>query len=244
MKFNSNNTSPETPKTAAILLAGGKSIRMGLKDKNLEKLGEIPVLYHSLSTLNSSSEIHSIIVVVPKDKIRAYEEKIFAGKFTKVHRVCAGGHSRQASVNAALNFVQPIKWILIHDAARPFISKQMISDGIAAVKDTGAATAAIAMTDTLKLSEDDGSSIKHTIQRETIWAAQTPQIFSFDILKKAHENPTASDFTDDSSLIESQGVKVKMFPGSKINLKITSPADLQLASAILYSFNPSNQRIK
>jgi len=238
MMLKSNNHNSKTPNTSAILLAGGTSNRMGSNDKILSTLGEIPVLFHSLETLNSSPEIHSIIIVVPKDKILAYQEKIPNDKFPKIQKICEGGNSRQESVQAGLNFVQSVKWVLIHDAARPFISQHMISEATEAVKDTGAATAAIPMTDTLKLSEDAGLSVKLTIQREKIWAAQTPQIFSVDMLKKAHANPPISDFSDDSSLIEASGIKVKIFSGSTQNIKITFPADLKIAEAIFKSLNP------
>tara|TARA_B100001123_G_scaffold364605_1_gene423083 strand:- start:21 stop:755 length:735 start_codon:yes stop_codon:yes gene_type:complete len=229
-------------KTCAVLLAGGSGNRMGAEDKILSTLGKIPVLFHSLEALNSSSNIYSIIVVVPKDKILSYTKRINDGNFKKVQKICVGGNSRQASVRAGLRFVQSEGWVLIHDAARPFITHQMISDATQAVKETGAATAAIPMTDTLKLSEDGGLSVKLTIQREKIWAAQTPQIFSVDIIKQAHKKPPISDFSDDSSLIEALGTKVKIFSGSTNNIKITFPNDLKVASYILDSIKDSNNR--
>ena len=241
MSLNSIDFNHETQNTTAILLAGGKSSRMGSTNKIFIKLGNIPVLLHSLYTLNSSQEINSIIVVVPKEKLHSSKKLISIEKFQKVKMICAGGDSRQSSVDAALSHVPSCKWVLIHDAARPFISKNMISNGISAAKDTGAATAAIPITDTLKLSEDNGLSVKHTISKENIWAAQTPQIFSLDILKRGYENPL-EEFSDDASLIESLGLKVKIFFGCKKNIKITFPSDLSIASAILDSSNNKQHR--
>ena len=123
------------------------------------------------------------------------------------------------------------EWIIIHDGARPFLSEELIGEGLEAVRETGAAIAAVPVKDTMKISSSDGF-IEETLPRQQFWAAQTPQVFRSDIITAAYSQ-VEDEVTDDASLVERSGHKVMLYRGSWDNIKITTPEDLILAEAIL-----------
>jgi len=157
--------------------------------------------------------------------------KLVAEKgWSKVTEVCLGGVRRQDSVREGLNKLKGCDWVVIHDGARPFLTLDLIRDGLKAGQVTGAAVVAVPVKDTIKLG-DGGMMVKTTLNRQALWAVQTPQTFRFDIITKAHEQITA-DVTDDASMVEQLGYKVKLYMGSYDNIKITTPEDLALAEVI------------
>jgi 2-C-methyl-D-erythritol 4-phosphate cytidylyltransferase len=147
-----------------------------------------------------------------------------------VVEICAGGKRRQDSVRQGLNELDDCDWIIIHDAARPFLTADLIDDGLEAVQTTGAAVAAVPIKDTVKLGGSD-MMVSRTLNREELWAVQTPQIFRFDIIAEAHEQ-VKEDVTDDASMVEQLGRKVRLYMGSYNNIKITTLEDLALAELI------------
>ena len=134
-------------------------------------------------------------------------------------------------LNNELRRLSDCKWVAIHDGARPLVTNRLITDGLKAAQHSGAAVPAIPVKDTIK-DADKGAFIQKTLPRERLWAAQTPQIFRFDIINEAYAK-ISSDVTDDASMVEALGYKVKIFPGSTTNIKVTTPEDLIIAEAIL-----------
>ena len=121
-------------------------------------------------------------------------------------------------------------WVMIHDGARPFLTTDLIGEGLEAAEKTGAAVAAVPVTDTIKLADDNGLVV-NTLQRDELWAAQTPQIFRFDIIAQAYKELTA-EVTDDAAVVEQLGYRVKLYMGDYNNIKVTTPQDLALAKVI------------
>jgi len=121
-------------------------------------------------------------------------------------------------------------WVIIHDGARPFLTLDLIQNGLEAVRETGAAIAAVPVKDTIKLADDMGL-ITEPLQRNKLWVVQTPQIFSFDVINKAYQEFT-TEVTDDAAAVERLGYKVKLYPGDYNNIKVTTPEDLALANII------------
>ena len=151
--------------------------------------------------------------------------------FDKVRRVCGGGPRRQDSVRLGVEALGPCQWVAVHDGARPLITPDLILRGLEAAGDTGAAVPALPLADTVKEAGPD-TMVLRTLDRSRLWAVQTPQIFRYDLLLRAHQEVTA-DATDDAAMLEALGLPVRIFPGSRLNLKIATPEDLTLAEAIL-----------
>jgi 2-C-methyl-D-erythritol 4-phosphate cytidylyltransferase len=221
---------------SAIILAAGKGIRMkGSMRKQYLDLSGQPVLAHSIMAVDSCSLIEEIILVVPKEDVEYCQNKILSlldlkNQINLIH----GGDRRQDSVYNGLQAVtQPTETIVIHDGARPFIHSEELKECILASKKFGACILATPASDTLKRVYKSGL-IETTISRENIWLAQTPQVFQFDLILKAHETARRDGYTgtDDASLVERLGEDVKIINGGRYNIKITKNEDLAIAKAI------------
>jgi len=133
-------------------------------------------------------------------------------------------------VRSGLEAVGAGEWVLIHDAARPFLTDRLIEEGLQAAAETGAASTAIEVKDTIKQVDESGIVVR-TLQRSKLRATQTPQVFRADLLKKAYEL-SSGEFTDDAGVVERAGYRVKLYPGDYENIKITTPDDMVLAEII------------
>jgi 2-C-methyl-D-erythritol 4-phosphate cytidylyltransferase len=149
----------------------------------------------------------------------------------KVRDICLGGKKRQDSVVEGLKRIKEAEWVVIHDGARPLVTIDLIERGLDAAKETGAAAAAIPVTDTIKFIRDS-DIVRQTLPRENLRAAQTPQVFRIDVIKNTYKF-TGGDVTDDAALVEKAGYKVKLFAGSYDNIKITRQEDLAIAEALM-----------
>ncbi|MHC1578593.1 MAG: 2-C-methyl-D-erythritol 4-phosphate cytidylyltransferase, partial [Dehalococcoidia bacterium] len=129
-------------------------------------------------------------------------------------------------------------WVVIHDGARPFLTLELIDDGLKIAREIGAAIAAVPVKDTIKLANDE-KLIRKTIKRDKLWVAQTPQIFRFDTISEAYENLTRAT-TDDATAVECLGNKVKLYMGNYRNIKVTTPEDLALARIIAREWKQKN----
>ncbi|MCX8126155.1 MAG: 2-C-methyl-D-erythritol 4-phosphate cytidylyltransferase [Dehalococcoidia bacterium] len=219
-------------KAAAIVVAAGQSQRMEGTDKILASLGGRPVITWSLDALETCPSIGQIVLVLNSNNLPAGQELMASKRWPKLSGVCLGGIRRQDSVKAGLALVKDFSWVVVHDGARPFISSRLIEGVLEAAHDTGAAIAAIPARDTIKLARKKDATVSRTIPRERVWLAQTPQVFSYNIIRRAYEIETG-DVTDDASLVERLGIKVKLYYGSHWNIKITTPEDLELARVIM-----------
>jgi 2-C-methyl-D-erythritol 4-phosphate cytidylyltransferase len=219
-------------KLGVVIVAAGASKRMAGINKLFASLRGKPLLAWSVDTCQGYSLIQQIVLVLnDKDLARGRKLKEERG-WSKV-TLCLGGARRQDSVREGLRRIEGCDWVMIHDGARPFLTLNLIKDGLKIVEEVGAAVAAVPVKDTVKLAGYE-RLIEETLQRDKLWAAQTPQIFSFDMITKAYEN-LATEITDDSTAVERLGYKVKLYMGDHKNMKVTTPEDLALARIIAKS---------
>lgn len=223
---------------SAIIVAAGKGVRMNDKlRKQYLLLAGHPILAYSLMAFDSCDLIDCIILVVPQKDIDYCWKNIVAPlKLCKKIDLVPGGEKRQDSVYNGLMAADKdaAEIVVIHDGVRPFVSQKQAAACIAGAKEYGACILGIPIDDTLKQVNTSGF-ICSTLKRDDILLAQTPQAFQYDLIIKAHENAKRKGFacTDDASLVEILGGKVKIVYGSKRNIKITSREDLIFATALL-----------
>lgn len=227
-----------TRMTSAPDLKGKKPVAT----KQFTELGGVPILIRTLRQFVSSPEVAEIYVALRGNEIagfRARLEKEANDILQKSIHLVEGGDHRQHSVANAVNSVSAADddIILVHDAVRPFITEEIIHEVIRAAQKYGAAIAGLPAVDTVKQVERtaDGARITATLPRERVVLAQTPQGFRYDVLKKAFDEAAADGFTgtDEASLVERSGHAVAVVMGSPRNIKITAPADMELAESFL-----------
>lgn len=219
------------PRLGAIIVAAGKSERMGGVDKIFAPLAGKTLLEWPVDTCQKCQLIQQIVIVLNKDKLKMGQELAKRKNWSKVTAICAGGHQRQDSVKEGLGRLSSCNWVMVHDGARPFLTTDLIQRGIeTATENKGAAIAAIPVKDTIKLA-NDVMAVVETLPRSLLWAAQTPQIFSFELITRAYETLTC-EVTDDASAIERLGHSVKIYFGSYSNIKINTPEDLLTAEVL------------
>lgn len=224
------------PVPAVILAAGAGSRMKGSVRKQYLLLGDCPVLVHTLNIFGACNSIGDIFLVIPEKDVSFCSNRILPRcRFSGRVRLVPGGAERQNSVYNGISAVKTDEeMIVIHDGVRPLISVDTIEKCLEASKETGAAIVGIPASDTLKRADQNGL-VAATLNRESIWLAQTPQCFRLDLLKKAYESAFKENYigTDDASLIERIGIRVRIVPGSPYNIKITTYDDLVLARAII-----------
>jgi 2-C-methyl-D-erythritol 4-phosphate cytidylyltransferase len=220
----------DNQKVGAIIAAAGKGERMGGVDKMLVALAGRPVLARVVGIFQESALIDQIVVVLGEHNLEPGKKLLAENNFVKVTDVCPGGRRRQDSVACGLSHLKDCHWVVVHDGARPLLTADLIEAGLEAAKETGAAVAAVPVADTIKLAGDDGF-VLGTPPRANLQAAQTPQVFRSDIITVAYAQP-AVEATDDASLVEKLGYRVKLFMGSYDNIKLTTPSDLALAEVL------------
>ncbi len=211
-------------------MAAGEGWRMGGVDKVFALLGGAPVLSRVIDTFQECNLIDQIVIVLSQEKLAQGRELVNRHDWSKVTDVCAGGKRRQDSVLAGLAWLSHCQWVVIHDGARPLVTVDLIQHGLAAARETGAAVAVMPVSDTIKVAGDD-RLVRETLPRQNLWAVQTPQVFCLDIISAVYQRVN-DDVTDDASLVERLGYKVKLYPGSYDNIKITTPNDLTLAEIL------------
>lgn len=218
-------------KAAAIIAAGGSSARMEGVDKLFAVIAGKPLLAHTVAAFEENPAVSEIVVVCSEDNVDKCRGLQSEFNWDKVSDIVAGGKRRQDSVYNGLQALGETDWVLVHDGARPLVNADIINRGLAAAETTGAAIAAVPVKDTIKLAEAD-LTIMGTPPRENLWAAQTPQVFRRDILKRAFA-AGPPEVSDDAALVERLGIKVKLFHGSYDNIKVTTPSDLKLTEILL-----------
>jgi len=215
----------------AIIAAAGRGRRFGEGDKLFAPLAGRPVIGHTLMAFEVCRAVDTVVLVLAEENLERGCHLVDAAGFDKVVVICPGGPRRQDSVRLGLEALPECRWVVVHDGARPLVTANLIEAGLAAAAETGAAIAAVPLADTLKEVANDGL-IRRTLDRGNLWAAQTPQVFDYDLLWEAHRQ-AQSEATDDAGLVEALGRRVKVFPGSARNLKVTTTADLALAQALV-----------
>ncbi|MCH8206583.1 MAG: 2-C-methyl-D-erythritol 4-phosphate cytidylyltransferase [Chloroflexi bacterium] len=202
-------------------------------DKIFTPLLKRPLISYSLSVMNDSPQVSSIVLVVSPKSLERGRRLVRSQRWAKLRDVCAGGERRQDSVRMGLERLPECEWVIVHDGARPLLEAGMICTGLRAARTTGAAVAAVPVKDTIKMADAD-DVVTQTIERDRLWAVQTPQVFRRKLLVEAHRSIT-QDVTDDASMAELMGASVKVFMGSYDNLKVTTPDDLTMARSVLAS---------
>jgi 2-C-methyl-D-erythritol 4-phosphate cytidylyltransferase len=218
-------------KVCAIIVAAGDSQRMNGVDKIMASLGGKPVLAWSIEALQRSPQVDRIVLVNSQKNQGPVQCLVDENNLSNVADICLGGARSQDSVAAGLKVLGECEWVIIHDGARPLLTQDLIERGLEAARETGAAVAAVPVTDTIKLAGSDQIVIE-TPPRANLWAVQTPQVFRFAIIKEAYEQ-ALGEVTDDAMLVEQTGVKVKLYQGSYDNIKITTPRDLAIAELLI-----------
>jgi 2-C-methyl-D-erythritol 4-phosphate cytidylyltransferase len=225
-----------------IIAAGGIGSRMGLgQSKQLHHLAGKPVLAHTILIFDQISQVRDIIVAIDAADIEQFQSEVAEGYgFTRLREAVAGGSSRVESVKNALAVMAPeLDTVLIHDGARPLFVPELLKQGMTEfTRETcDGIVFGLPVTDTIKETRADGKLIAGTPDRGRLWQAQTPQVFSREAIEEAYKAPTEvlTRATDDSFLVERAGGVVKMVAGSRENIKLTEPADLVIAEAILKS---------
>ncbi len=219
-----------------IIVAAGKSTRVGQNvDKSFLSLGAKPVVVYSLLAFEKCPVIDQVVLVVRKERVESARCVVKMFGCTKVLKIIAGGATRQASVLKGLDAAgEESEVVAVHDGSRPCVTSELISDTIKSAKKYGSGIAATKVTDTVK-SAHKGMVISGTIDREKLWAAQTPQAFSRELLLKGMKAARKKklEVTDDASAVELVSNNVRLVASSPSNIKITSPDDLVLAAALM-----------
>ncbi|MBR2773964.1 MAG: 2-C-methyl-D-erythritol 4-phosphate cytidylyltransferase [Selenomonadaceae bacterium] len=220
----------------AVFPAAGSSKRMGGGvNKNLLELAGESVLLRTLKTFSKVERINFLIVVVAAHEVETVEGLLRGSKGLKPWQVTIGGSERQYSIANGLKLLpDDAQIVLVHDAARPLVTVQTINDVIDAAEQFGGAIAAIPEKNTIKVIDAQGF-VKHTPPRAELVSVLTPQGFRREILLRAYDKAAEENFlgTDDSSLVERLGVRVKVVAGGYQNIKITTPEDIRIAETFL-----------
>lgn len=219
-----------------LIVAAGRGYRLGgpLPKQYLQLAGQ-PILRHTIQALTRHKQIDAVQVLIHPDDQTLYDEA--TSGLEKLLQVRFGGKERQDSVRLGLEAIGGLNPdnVLIHDAVRPFIAQETISEVLAVLARGAAAIVGVPLADTLKRVEN--GVITGTVSRAGLWRAQTPQGFRYQDILQAHRHALRiapeTDFTDDAMIAEHAGLRVEMVPGSEDNFKITTAADLARAEAML-----------
>jgi 2-C-methyl-D-erythritol 4-phosphate cytidylyltransferase len=217
----------------AIIVAGGSGTRMGSSiPKQFLPIGGLPILMHTLSLFNSFLPAPSIILVLPQGEFAQWDLLCEQHNFSLSYTLVAGGQTRFHSVQNGLKAIKGDGLVAIHDGVRPFVSKVVIENCLKTAAQWGSAIPAIQPHESIREGSPESSI---GINRNSIWLVQTPQVFDGKILRKIYRSEWNNSFTDDASVAEWNGLKIRMVEGNPENIKITSPYDLIVGEAILKS---------
>jgi 2-C-methyl-D-erythritol 4-phosphate cytidylyltransferase len=215
---------------AAIIVASGSSRRMGF-DKLAAEIRGAPVLARTVRAFMAAKEITRVIVVCPVERFRLLNNLDCTKPLDRVD----GGAQRQDSVANGLALLGPEDLLVaVHDGARPLVRPESIDECVAAARQYGAATLARALTDTIKKADTEGFA-RYSVDRSGLWAMETPQAFRTSLLRRAYAAVAEKylTVTDEVSAVEAMGISTKLVTSPFPNLKITVPADIHLAAALL-----------
>lgn len=223
-------------KVIAIVPAAGAGKRFGF-NKTFYSLIDVPLIIWPLRVLEAVDQIEEIIPVLKESDMEEGVELFERFNLSKIKRVAPGGKERQDSVYNALKLIKDKKsLVLIHDGARPLIDRDLITDTIRSLRDYDGAITGVPVKDTIKEVRPSGEDyiVIRTLNRETLWAIQTPQVFRYEILMKAYEEAVNKGFysTDDAALVERIGGRIKVIMGRYDNIKVTTPEDVAVIEGL------------
>ena len=216
-----------------IIVAGGSGTRMGRNiPKQFIELNGKPILMHSILAFYNYDNSINIIVALPKDQISFWEKLCIQYSFSNNHKVVEGGQTRFHSVKNALSFITN-GLVAIHDGVRPLVSQKTIENAFSLAKEKGNAIPTIGITESIRIEHN---GINKVIDRDSVKIIQTPQIFTFELIRNAYKQEFSKKFTDDASVLESIGEAIHLSSGNQENIKITTSFDLIIAEAIIKNF--------
>lgn len=225
-------------KHVAIVLAAGKGSRMKSDvPKQYLEIDNRPVLYYSLAVMEASF-VDEVILVTGADQLEYCQNEIVKKYgFSKVKKVVSGGAERYLSVYQGLLACEAADYVYIHDGARPFLTERILETAKSCVLEHKACAAGMPVKDTIKIVDEDGFAVQ-TPQRNLVWQVQTPQVFSYEVVRRAYDKllelEVTPAVTDDTMVVESMlDVPVKMFEACYENIKITTPEDLSVAEVFV-----------
>lgn len=223
------------PFVSAVIVCAGSASRMGGVDKLFLPIGNSTVLERSVTAFEKAESIGEIVIVTKSESMEVVRKLVDDCGMIKVSCIIAGGSTRQQSVQKGVAACSAsADYFAVHDGARPLVTPQVINSTIADAVRYGASTAAVKVKDTVKLAGPKGL-IKETLDRDFLYAIQTPQVFRRDLYKQgiAGAAEQGGDYTDDCQLLEAAGIPVFLSQGSYDNIKITTPEDISVAEALL-----------
>ena len=221
------------PECSAVVVAAGASARMGF-DKVLAEVGGVPVIVRCLEAFQQAPSVTEVVVVTRENLVPDVARLCQEFGLTKVTKVIRGGESRTQSARmGTLECDKKARLIAIHDGARPFVTVQVIEDAIAQAAVIGAAAPAVPVKDTVKAAH--GGIVERTLERESLYAIQTPQVFDGDLIRAALQKALedGAQITDDCAAVERLGMKVVLTAGDERNIKLTTPTDLLIGEAFV-----------
>lgn len=222
-----------------IFACGGSGTRMGAGiPKQFLRLADRTVLQLSIERMMEAMPGIGIVLALPSNYREYWLEECRSMKFDVRQRIVDGGLTRFHSVKNALEKVPDDALVAVHDAVRPFADREMVRALFQAAEESGAAIPVIPVTDTLKVLRKTADGALEAVEgasadRSVLFGAQTPQVFDAALLKKAYSQPFNTAFTDDASVVEAMGHKIRYIPGQKYNIKLTTPEDMVLAQKLI-----------
>jgi len=216
-----------------LIVAGGKGIRMKSEvPKQFVELNGMPIVMRTIDAFSVDRQIDQITMVIPNGYLSYWKELCEKHHFSTALNIIEGGPQRYHSVKRGLSMVPNDALVAIHDAARPFVTKEILSTGFKIATKKGNAIPAITINESLR---EISGSLSKSVNRNLYRVVQTPQFFHAALIKKAFQQPFNENFTDDATVLESSGQQIYLFDGDPTNIKITTPEDLMLAEAIIKS---------
>lgn len=217
-----------------IVVAGGQGRRMGGEvPKQFRLLGGRPVLMHTLSRLRRCRPSARLILVLPADHLDDWRQLCDRYDYSLPHEIAVGGETRFASVASGLRLIpdDAVGAVGVHDGVRPFVTPELVSRLFDQVAEKRALIPAVTPVETVRLRKEDGST--RLYPRDDCYLVQTPQVFDLQLLKHAYRQPYCERFTDDASVVEQMGQPIHLVGGSRDNIKLTTPRDMELAEVLL-----------
>jgi 2-C-methyl-D-erythritol 4-phosphate cytidylyltransferase len=219
----------------AVVVAAGRGTRFG-RPKQLLPLAGLPLAGWSIRTFGAMPEVAEVVVVTEPEWIEAMQGVVSQLGFAASFAVVPGGETRQQSVSNGLRaLADRCEAVLVHDGARPLVRAEDVRAGMREVREGRGAVLAVPVVDTIKVVDAETMSVVSTLDRGTLWAAQTPQFALVRDLRRAHEEAASAgvEATDDTALLERIGIEVAAVPSSSENFKVTLPEDLVRAETLL-----------
>lgn len=222
-------------KKYAVILAGGRGLRMGAdRPKQFLDIEGKPLLRHTIEKFLAVEDAPELVIVLPSSECEYWKSYCQETGFLRRYTIVSGGITRFHSVRNALDFVKDGSVVAVHDGVRPLVSVPFLERLYREAGEYGAVVPVMPSVESLRYVSENGDS--HAVDRSLYFTVQTPQVFRSELLKAAYNEAYSPQFTDDASVVEAAGYKVKLVEGEKMNIKITTPDDLKLCSLLISSF--------